>query len=602
VRWVVGGALLVGVLGLVVGLRLARLSRDLDSARGLIDVAAVALEDGRLADARGALREAQGLLVESNDTLFGAPDLQVVSLFPVARQNVDALRDTVGVALRLTAGGLRTLEASSTLEGADGRLEIPLQEGAVPLEVVADAQVELAALSSSLVLPDHFGAERTFVLGPITDAQQQVRAEVERRQPQVATLEQGLSLLQELLGGNGDRRYLIAVANTAEMRGSGGMYLSYGVLESSGGDLHLGSFGGIDDLFLTEAVDPVALGVPETELSRWPGLEPTRLWRNVNLVPDFAVVAPRAMAMYEAAAGQPVDGVIQIDPAGLGAILAGIGPVPVAGVGTVTSENVVALTLNEAYSLFPDRDQRQEVLGDVAEAVFQRLVDGDYPSLRPLATSLAEAVAGHHVLLDTPHPGALAALAFFDASGTLPAVGGDDYFLLTTQNRGRDKLDFYLDTSVSIAGERPEADAGVLDVEVRFDNTAPAGQSEPAYVFGGDVVGEVDLGTYTGIVSLYVPNGAQLVAGSTPAPPGATVVAEGDRTAVTWEVAVPAATTQTFHLQLRLPPRPPGPYRLHLSPVPRVRPTQWEVDVDDGTGASATRSGPLERTEVVAAP
>jgi hypothetical protein len=375
------------------------------------------------------------------------------------------------------------------------------------------------------------------------------------------------------------------------------MYLSYGVLETSGGDLRLGEFGGIDDLFLDVGVDPAALSVPDDELARWPGLEPTRLWRNVNLIPDFATVTRRATAMFEVATGLPIDGVIQIDPAGLAAVLAGVGPVEVEGVGVVDATNAVAVTVNEAYTLFPDRDQRQEVLGDVAEAAFQRLVDGDYPSLRPLGRAIADAVAQRHILFSSPQAGATDPIAHFHADGALPSADVTDAFLLTTLNRGRDKLDFYLDSAVTITGVRTVGGIDTVDVEVTLANGAPAGVDEPFYVFGGDR-GELEPGTYTGIVSLYVPNGTALV--TSPEVQAAEVIlqTEDARTVVGWPVLIAAEATHTVRFQLRLPPRSDD-YSLRVDPVARIRPTTWDITLDTGGGTIVTRSGPLDRSEVV---
>ena len=48
-----------------------------------------------------------------------------------------------------------------------------------------------------------------------------------------------LDLLSDMSGANGPRRYMIAVANEAEMRGTGGMILSYGTLLAQNGKFTL---------------------------------------------------------------------------------------------------------------------------------------------------------------------------------------------------------------------------------------------------------------------------------------------------------------------------------------------------------------------------
>jgi hypothetical protein len=369
------------------------------------------------------------------------------------------------------------------------------------------------------------------------------------------------------------------------------MILSYGVVEGRAGDLALPVFGPIDELFLTEPV--VEAGDVGTD--RWAGFEPLRLWRNANVVPDPEVVGPRLVAMAEARSGVPFDGVIQIDPHGLAAILRGIGPVEVAGLGVVDASNVVDLTLNRAYFLFPDSDRRRDVLGDVAEAVFRRLVDGDYDSLRTLGEALATAAAERHVWLWSHRPGAAGPAAAFGADAGVPAPDTLDHLLLTVQNVGRDKLDYYLDTAVRVRGTRPAGELGSLTVELTLTNTAPPGQRTPAYVFGDPAVGRTGaIGHYLGAVSLYVPVGTGLESATGGFATSPSLQGEGGRSVVGFDVDVPPGGTVTVTLRLSMPPRPEGPYELTLVPVPRARPTAWDVDVD-----GATRQGPLRQEETL---
>lgn len=595
--WVIGLALSVLVLAGGLAFRQAReIESDLRAARDLLVAAGDAVEDGRLADARAGLATAQGLLVRANGALHTSTSLQAVGWLPGVDQNLATIRDSVALALTVVSGAGRLLAVASPLESADGDLEVPLRRGAIPLDVVAAARLEANSLAIALPVVDDDPPGR-FVVDRVVELHEEVLEEAILRRRQLVDLVNGLELLGELTGENGSRRYLIAVANTAEMRGSGGMILSYGVLESAGGELSLPAFGGIDELFLDAGVDPAVLGVDPSELRRWDGLEITRLWRNVNVLPDFSVVAPRMAAMYQAATGQAVDGVIQIDAAGLAAVLAGVGPVEVAGIGRVDEDNAVELTLNRAYTLFPDRDQRQEVLGDVAEAVFDRLVEGEYESVRPLGAALLQAAAERHVVLWSPRPGAVDPLRFFDADGALPDGDVMDSLFLTVQNFARNKLDFYLDTSVRVAGERPVSGPGRLRVEVTVRNDAPAGVTEPAYVFGDGTGGPP--GRYLGVASLYVPTGTALT--SSTGRGEVALVGEGRRSALTWRVDLPAGTSSTVVLELSLPPRPTGAYTLTLAPLPRVRPTTYAVEVDDGEGGQVRYDGLLERREVLAA-
>lgn len=600
VRWVAGGVLgVLVVLGLLAAVRLSTVARDLNRAADLMEAGSADVEAGQLGQARAELGEAQRLLTRANSGLYQHVALDVVGVFPGASQNLRSLRRTVGLALRMTSGANRILAVTANLEGEDGQLEVPLRAGTVPLADVVAAQEAVADLAAEL--PGRGYQPSTSMLLPdVARAQEIVFDTADARAPQLDAVSRGLDLLAAIAGLDGPQRFLIAVANTAEMRGGGGMILSYGILDANGGTFTLGEFGGIDELALDGAVDPDFLSVPLDYRARWEGRDPTRLWRNTTLSPDLSFNAPIMEAMFTARTGLILDGVIQIDPHGLAAILAGTGPVAVEGLGTVDSTNVVDLTLNGAYVDFPDRDQRQELLGDVAEATFEALVGGQFGSLRPLGEALDQAAQQRHIALFLNSFEAQRTASTFGATAALPPPDEVDHAILTVQNFSRNKLDYYLDTSLDLVGSRPAGQPGTLTATIVLSNTAPP-EGGAEYVFGPNAQGEV-AGLYRGTVSLYLPTGASLVAGSGDflAPPGST--SEVGRTVVGFDVEVPAGESRTVVLEVALAPRRAGPYRLTLAPLPRVRPTVVSVAVDAGADGRVDRAAaPLATVEVLSA-
>ena len=572
---------------LLAGLRLASAARDLRSASDLVDDAGAALEDGRLSEAQEGLRRAGELLTSATGSLHGRPELAVVGAIPIASSNLAQLRESVGVAATLVHGGERILRAAEPLQSADGTLETPLVEGAIPLEAVSTVGREADLLAATLPAPDP--SPRGLLLGPVRELRSEVETEAAERKDQLRGLAAGLELLADMAGANGERRYLIAVANTAEMRGSGGMVLSYGTLVGRKGDFELEDFGRIDELLLPGPVPRPFVGqVPDDFLERWEGFQPLERWRNATLAADFELTAPVLEMMYRLIRDTEADGVIQLDPEGLAALLEGVGPVEVPPLGTVSSENVVDLVLNQAYLRFPDTDERSDVLGDVAEAAFRKLVDGEYGSLRPLGEALLGAVDGRHLMMHTVAAGAQRQLGFLGGDGALPAVDGPDAVHLTVQNVSGNKLDYYVDTALELRGTRPEGQIGRVQATITVTNTAPPGVTEPRYVFGPFNDAQV-AGLYRGSVSLYLPAGSSLrgVAGDgLPDPP--VLQSEGGRPVVGFRIDVPAGATRQVVLDLELPPRPPGPYELLAVPSPRVRPTALVVDLDEGRTAAGS--------------
>jgi hypothetical protein len=582
---------LVALLAIVgaAGLRLSQVASQLRDAQDELRGAEAAVRDGELAQADSRLNRAQHLVTAANGSLHTSAILTVASTVPILRQNLAALKRSVAVTLILTDGGRRVLEAARPLQGADGRLHVSLQGGAIPLAPAREVSQILREVAFSLPPAP---AENRWLVGPVRKLGRDVAGEADRRKQQFLSVGRGLQLLTELAGGNGSRRYMLAVANAAEMRGTGGMILSYGSLTSDAGKITLERFGPIDDIPLDKPVDVTD---PPDYVRRFASLEPTRLWRSTNLAADFTEVAPVMEKMYPAATGDNVDGVIQIDSAGLAAILEGIGPIDVPNLGTVDAGNVVALTLNDAYVKFPDRPVRQEYLEAVARVAFDRLLSGNYPSVTALARALVKASAGRHVILHAASPAIERLAATLGADGSLPPEG-INFAALTVQNLSGNKLDYYLDTNLGITGGMRPGRASQVQLRVDLTNTAPAGGA-PQYIFG-PFSSAFRNGEYRGLASVYLPMGAALRSqrGASDQP---TVTAEQGRTVVSFGVDVQAGQTASVTLDVTLPPQPPVLQGWELVPVPRVRPTTVALRLDTPKGA-VRFNGPADRRRAFA--
>jgi hypothetical protein len=564
-----------------------RVAHKLRDAHASLVAADRAIAAGDLGTGRLRLDAARAALIAANSSLHSDPWLAFAGGLPVSGPNVRSLRGTTALALQLTDGGLQLLDGAKLLQGPGGHVDVPLRNGVFPVDAVTGIASEMQRLAFTLPA-DARPKVSTFVVGPVAAAERDVARTAAEARQRFISVGRALDVLSAVGGAGGPKRLLIAVANAAEMRGTGGMILSYGVLTSDHGKLSLDRFGPIDDLKLA-APAPTA-SVPADYLRRFASLQPALQWRNANLGSDFTFVGPLLESMYSQATGQKVAGVLQVDSEGLAAVLTGIGPVDVQGLGTVTADNVVALTLNRAYTEFPQRAQRQGVLGEVTEAVFRRVVEGDYPGLRGLGNALARAIAGRHVILHMADPATDRRVRQLDAGGIVPTEG--DYLQLTVQNFSANKLDYYLDTSVAFTGRRPPGRQGDVEAVIELRNNAPPGASSPAVVFG-PFSPDFRAGQYRGLATLYLPRGA-VVVGRPDGAPGASVFTEAEHGAIAFAVDVPAGQTRRIVLHLRLPPPLPGPYSFELVPSPRVRPTTVKVDLDV-RGRHVATAGTLDR-------
>ncbi|HWW53270.1 MAG TPA: DUF4012 domain-containing protein, partial [Acidimicrobiales bacterium] len=442
-------AIPLGALGAAVAYHLVVVATRVESARKTILTASALAERGNIAAADAQLVQAEVKMLEASRVINSSPDIVAVRWIPIIGQNLNSIRDMVGIGFQLVVGGRDILGAARPLADTSGQLQVPMRDGQIPVPVVQATQRAVDDLAGSL--PAESDAPHSpFILPPISHLQKRIYAEAGRRKTQFRTVSAGLRLLADMSGANGPRRYLVMVSNEAEMRGTGGMYLHYAVISAADGKFRLDKVGPIDDLRLTQAP---TVPTPPDYLQRFNALQPSLLWRNVNLTSDFNAAAPVVEAMYLQSGGDPLDGVIQIDSDGLAAILAGTGPVNVDPLGAVTAQNAVALTLNQEYVAFPDRDVRREFLGDVARATFDKLTTGNYTSLRPLATSLIRAAAARHVLINTTQPDAEKAVQELALDGQ-PPPSDSDFAELTVQNFSGNKLDYYLDSKLTVRGQR----------------------------------------------------------------------------------------------------------------------------------------------------
>jgi hypothetical protein len=585
-RWpwiLAGAALLILVLVTAAVVRLVQAERHLVSARRSMLRAEA---DVRSANVRGAVTELSGAeseITAATNLLYGSREVTLMGVLPVVHQNLQALRSSVALVFTMANGAKGVLETAGPLVGADGRLGVPLRNGALPLGAVTTAARQLDDLATQM--PGAANTPKTRVLlGPVASLQRQVYAEAARRRAQFSSLSRALGLLGDMAGANGPRHYLIAAGNAAEMRGTGGMILSYGLLSGTDGRFTLDKFGPVDQIPLPA---PATLPATPDYVTRFAPYGPTQEWRSANLGADFLSVAPVLEAMYNAATRTRVDGVIQVDSMGVAQLLRGLGPVDVPDVGVVTADNVVPLTLNELYVRFPDRAVRQEYLGTVVEAVFRRLVTGDFPDLRALGSGVNQAVRQRDLMFHTSVDADQRAGTQLGADGTLPST--PDFGVLTVQNFSGNKLDYYLNSHLQLSGTRRRG-ASTVQAQIDLENTAPA-NGRPSYIFG-PFDPTLRNGQYFGLVSLYLPSGTRLVSSSGPAASAPVVTSEDGRTVVSFQQSLDAGGRKTVTLVLQLPPRAPGPYQLVLLSPPRVRPTTVAVDLQVGD-ERLRRSGTL---------
>lgn len=496
------------------------------------------------------------------------PDLrEALSAFDVAHAKVSGWILAPAKVLPVAGRQLRSLEALSAaaskvaavgLEGAtEARNVLSAPRTAGPDRVALAGRVADVARRARSRLDGVTLGPSSALIGPLAGARDKLATELARLDEGLDRAAAAASASADLL--QGPRRYLIVAANNAEMRAGAGMFLELGELDTSGGSVRLGEMRSVTDVPV-----PDGLVIDDADLAaRWGWKLPNKEWRDLMLSPRFEASAPLAAKMWRAAGGNPVDGVIALDPVALSGLLAGTGPLTVGG-RTVRSATVVEELLNGQYLRYGKQaTARREELGLIARAVFDALDRGNF-STGNLARGLADAASGRHLLAWSSIP---AEEAGWRAAGIDGSLGADS-LLLAIDNRGGNKMDPFLkvraELTVNSVGESAEA---TLRVDVT--NATPTGQ--PTYVAGPFPGSGLAEGVYPGLVVVDLPavtdrasiDGVEQLAVAGRDGP---VIAIGDA------FLLGRGESRSWTIRFRLA-KPHG--RIRVEPSARVPPTTW---------------------------
>jgi Protein of unknown function (DUF4012) len=459
------------------------------------------------------------------------------------------------------------------------------------------------------------GRGSPWLVAPVADRIDLLDNRVDEAVPDADTALLAVETAPELLGADGDRRYLVLFTTPAEARGRTGFPGNFAELVLSDGKLSMPRFGRISEL--EHGGVPGAqkeLTAPADYVARYQRFDVATTWRNITMSPDLPSIAAAAAELYPQSGGQKIDGVLAVDPIGLAALMRYTGNIDVEGLDhTLTADNVAGYLLHDQYVQFEEaNEQRVDVLEEVARTTFDRLTSADLPGPRALGDALDPVVDAGHIQFTPRDTHAALALYILGVTGAMPVLEkGQDSLTVTTSNAGANKIDVYLERTLDYRVHwDPAAGHVTATLRLQLTNTAPA-EGLPDYVIGNSV--GLPPGTNRSFVSIYSPYRmtASRIDGR-PVPLQSEV--ERNRNVYSTFVSIPSGGTVTVEVDLTgtLEGRR---YELVLPPESLVAPDRANVAVEVAGGAdavggesdeiavdggSATWSGPMDRTRTLA--
>jgi len=302
------------------------------------------------------------------------------------------------------------------------------------------------------------------------------------------------ALFEELLGGNGPRKYLFLLQNNQEMRATGGFIGSYALMDMNGGVMRRFFVDGIfnpDGQLKENIVPPKAIQKVSAAWSL----------HDSNWFPDFPKSAEKAIFFYEKTGGPTVDGVITLTPTLMQKLLSVTGPITLPQYGLTVDEDNFIPIIQEQVEVKYDKEENQpkKILADLTALLLEKVFTSqDKTALYKIAEALVEGLNEKQMLIYMRHRETEALIDAAGWSGRVLKASGDYLSVIHTNINGY-KTDGVIDETIRHQAEI-ENDGSIIDT-VAITRTHRGGQTP--YEWWNKVNADY--------LRVYVPAGSELL-------------------------------------------------------------------------------------------
>lgn len=292
-----------------------------------------------------------------------------------------------------------------------------------------------------------------------------------------------IGVLPTLLGGDGERNYLLVFQNNAETLALGGSAAAQTLVKVDEGSIEIGAQGDSGNYQNGVAVD---VDVPPSATQLYTSYLVDHINTSMSR-PDFPTAAKIMRAWWQRdIADDEIAGVISIDPLALGRILKATGPIELASGEVLSEENAVSLLLSEVYGRWDSYKEPELVDGffaDTAAAVFDKIASGDF-DLKDMLWAITESASQGSVLVWSDDEQVADAIEGAKISGVLPTDNANVTTMgIYFNNSNGSKIDYFTETATT-ATAVCEADAATFTATASLTLPLTQRQAEalPRYV------------------------------------------------------------------------------------------------------------------------
>jgi len=450
-------------------------------------------------------------LADRSQLLHGLEQLPDIG--SAARSRHRAIDGIAGMGVAISNAGLDLSKLVSDLIQPAGTNK---QQSRTLLTVLQETSKSLVTIRSELA--DAKAAAAIVDVNVLPTAQQatfiKAKATIGTAVASVDEFERLVPVLEELLGGNGIRTYLIEQVNPAELRPGGGLIGTYSVLRADHGSLQLVRSGSSDDIVNPRRV----LGQPGYVAPPGPLrqlLIGTLSWSffDSNFFPDFPANAQAGERFAQPRLGMHLDGVISIDYYTVAKMLGLTGGIPVPGYRlTLNEANFIKTVVDYDLAAYTDPTAaatHKAILAAVAGPLMNRLTSLPPAQWPSLIQALNDLVSQRHLQAYFNNPTVEAQVVKFGWSGTLNNDSTPDFMMEIESNLGATKANYFITRHYTVT---LTTDGNVLHHRVVIDitNNMPYGYRPNEFyrVYVSLYVPASASSTSSNLTSMQDPNGA----------------------------------------------------------------------------------------------
>ncbi len=460
-------------LGIEAGFTSLRIYRDMQSAKASLFSALGELRARNLEPASGFFAAAEEQLNQARSE-FGKHKISIgaAKAVPFVATQIEAMENFIDIGSCLVQAGDRLCETAAGLPGLDPNAPPDSLSIGQMVDLLDRFQTDLGPIDESLSAASAMSSVMNdeWLVSPAAKAKQELDEKLDSASRDIESARELITAFAGIMGKPGDppKRYMIILQDSYELRGSGGVISTYGILECTHETFNI---------VQCERAGNIPWGVnlgeamPQPLTAFFPELH---LW-DAGWWPDFPTTTALIDQILAANRRDKVSGYIAVDPIAIQYALEKLGPLELPEYNEeITSENLAEKILFYLEANSNSSGNKTAFLQSLANSFLERITSAAPAEWFVLGQALNRALAERHLLLWFQDPIVQQTFSARDWSGQMENVDSDYLMAVDCNIGGNDvgyKSNFIIRPSMRLEISR-EPDKGLRHhVTYYFDNT-----------------------------------------------------------------------------------------------------------------------------------